>query len=168
MRSQNPKEKCTMIKNICQQFAYIALALSIFQVFGSMSVSAELLRGTVSVDGSSTVFPISEAVAEEFLAVQPRVRVTVGVSGTGGGFKKFLAGEIDINDASRPIKMKEVNKANDMGIGYIELPVAYDGLSVVINKENNWVDYLTVAELNKIWQPGSTVTNWSDIREGWP
>ena len=157
-----------MIKNICQQFAYIALALSIFQVFGSLSVSAEQLRGTVSLDGSSTVYPISEAVAEEFLAVQPRVRVTVGVSGTGGGFKKFLAGEIDINDASRPIKMKEVNKANDMGIGYIELPVAYDGLSVVINKENNWVDYLTVAELNKIWQPGSTVTNWSDIREGWP
>ena len=95
-----------MIKSICQQFAYVALALPILQVFGSMSVSAELLRGTVSVDGSSTVFPISEAVAEEFLAVQPRVRVTVGVSGTGGGFKKFLAGEIHINDASRPIKMK--------------------------------------------------------------
>jgi len=137
-------------------------------IFGSMSVSAEQLRGTVSLDGSSTVFPISEAVAEEFLAVQPRVRVTVGVSGTGGGFKKFLAGEIDINDASRPIKMKEVDKANEMGIGYIELPVAYDGLSVVVNKKNTWVDHLTVAELSKIWQPGSTVTNWSDVRVGWP
>ena len=137
-------------------------------IFGSMSVSAEQLRGTVSLDGSSTVFPISEAVAEEFLAVQPRVRVTVGVSGTGGGFKKFLAGEIDINDASRPIKMKEVDKANEMGIGYIELPVAYDGLSVVVNKKNTWVDHLTVAELSKIWQPGSTVTNWSDVRAGWP
>ena len=133
-----------------------------------MSVSAEQLRGTVSLDGSSTVFPISEAVAEEFLAVQPRVRVTVGVSGTGGGFKKFLAGEIDINDASRPIKMKEVDKANQMGFGYIELPVAYDGLSVVVNKKNTWVDHLTVAELSKIWQPGSTVTNWSDVRVGWP
>ena len=137
-------------------------------IFGSMSVSAEQLRGTVSLDGSSTVFPISEAVAEEFLAVQPRVRVTVGASGTGGGFKKFLAGEIDINDASRPIKMKEVDKANEMGIGYIELPVAYDGLSVVVNKKNTWVDHLTVAELSKIWQPGSTVTNWSDVRDGWP
>lgn len=92
----------------------------------------------------------------------------MGVSGTGGGFKKFLAGEIDINDASRPIKMKEVDKANEMGIGYIELPVAYDGLSVVVNKKNTWVDHLTVAELSKIWQPGSTVTNWSDVRAGWP
>ena len=92
----------------------------------------------------------------------------MGVSGTGGGFKKFLAGEIDINDASRPIKMKEVDKANEMDIGYIELPVAYDGLSVVVNKKNTWVDHLTVAELSKIWQPGSTVTNWSDVRAGWP
>lgn len=157
-----------MIKSNFQRFVSGGLIFLSVTIFGSMSVSAEQLRGTVSLDGSSTVFPISEAVAEEFLAVQPRVRVTVGVSGTGGGFKKFLAGEIDINDASRPIKMKEVDKANEMGIGYIELPVAYDGLSVVVNKKNTWVDHLTVAELSKIWQPGSTVTNWSDVRVGWP
>lgn len=157
-----------MIKSNLQRFVSGGLLFSSVTIFGSMSVSAEQLRGTVSLDGSSTVFPISEAVAEEFLAVQPRVRVTVGASGTGGGFKKFLAGEIDINDASRPIKMKEVDKANEMGIGYIELPVAYDGLSVVVNKKNTWVDHLTVAELSKIWQPGSTVTNWSDVRVGWP
>ncbi|HIG41992.1 MAG TPA: PstS family phosphate ABC transporter substrate-binding protein [Gammaproteobacteria bacterium] len=123
----------------------------------SGSAYAERLRGTVSLDGSSTVFPI-----------QPRVRVTVGVSGTGGGFKKFLAGETDINDASRPIKTREIKFAHDKDIGFIELPVAYDGLSLVVNKKNDWVDYLTVAELRKIWQPGSSVTNWSDIRTGWP
>ncbi len=128
------------------------------------------LKGTVKVDGSSTVFPITEAVAEEFGKVKEhrRVRVTVGVSGTGGGFKKFLAGETDINDASRPIKQKEIDKAIKNGVKYIELPVAYDGLSVVVNKSNTWVDFLTVAELHKIWKPGSTVKTWKDIRSSWP
>ncbi|MBL4865376.1 MAG: PstS family phosphate ABC transporter substrate-binding protein [Pseudomonadales bacterium] len=134
----------------------------------SAAIAGEKLRGTVSLDGSSTVFPISKAVAEEFLAVQPRVRVTVGVSGTGGGFKKFLAGETDINDASRPIKATELKVASEKGIEFLELPVAYDGLSVIVNKNNHWVDHLSVAELNKIWQPGSTVKNWNDIRPGWP
>jgi phosphate transport system substrate-binding protein len=131
---------------------------------------SKALRGTVKVDGSSTVFPITEAVAEEFgmLREHRRIRVTVGVSGTGGGFKKFLAGETDINDASRPIKQKEIDKANKNGVKYIELPVAYDGLSVVVNKKNTWVDYLTVAELHKIWKPGSTVKTWQDIRSNWP
>ncbi len=128
------------------------------------------LKGTVKVDGSSTVFPITEAVAEEFGKVREhrRVRVTVGVSGTGGGFKKFLAGETDINDASRPIKQKEIDKARKNDVKFVELPVAYDGLSVVVNKKNTWVDYLTVAELNKIWKPGSTVKTWKDIRSNWP
>ncbi|MFT7220059.1 MAG: phosphate transport system substrate-binding protein [Candidatus Azotimanducaceae bacterium] len=126
------------------------------------------LAGKVRLDGSSTVFPISEAVAEEFNAVAPRVRVTVGVSGTGGGFKKFLAGEIDINDASRVIKPSEQEKATANGVGYIEVPVAFDGLSVVVNRENDWVDYLTVAELNAIWRPGSAVTTWADVRSEWP
>jgi phosphate transport system substrate-binding protein len=134
----------------------------------STAYAEQKLKGTVSIDGSSTVFPISEAVAEEFLAVQPRVRVTVGVSGTGGGFKKFLAGEIDINDASRPVKAKETKVATEKNIKFIELPVAYDGLSVIVNKNNDWVDYLTVAELNKLWQPGSTVKTWRDIRSSWP
>ena len=126
------------------------------------------LEGKVRLDGSSTVFPISEAVAEEFNAVAPKVRVTVGVSGTGGGFKKFIAGETHINDASRSIKSSEMERAATAGVDYIELPVAFDGLSVVINPDNDWVDQLTVAELKKIWEPGSTVEKWSDVREGWP
>lgn len=126
------------------------------------------LRGVVSLDGSSTVFPISEAVAEEFLAVAPRVRVTVGVSGTGGGFKKFLAEEIDINDASRAISESEQATAAANGIDYLEIPVAFDGLSVVVNPQNDWVDYLTVEELQLIWQPGSSVDSWDDIRPEWP
>jgi phosphate transport system substrate-binding protein len=126
------------------------------------------LQGKVRLDGSSTVFPISEAVAEEFNAVAPRVRVTVGVSGTGGGFKKFVAGETDINDASREIKTSEMEKAAAAGIEFIEIPVAFDGLSVVVNQENDWVEYLTVAELNAIWKPDSEVTTWADVREGWP
>lgn len=126
------------------------------------------LRGTVSLDGSSTVYPISEAIAEEFLSVAPRVRVTVGVSGTGGGFKKFLSREIDINDASRTIKNSEVEEARANGIDYLEIPVAFDGLSIVVNPNNTWVDYLTVDELRMIWQPGSMVDSWDDIRPNWP
>jgi phosphate transport system substrate-binding protein len=129
---------------------------------------ADRLQGTVRVDGSSTVFPITEAVAEEFGAAQPQVRVTVGISGTGGGFKKFCAGETDINDASRPIKKQEIEKARENAIEYIELPVAFDGISMVVHPENEWVDYLTVAELNRIWQPGSTVKTWKDVRPSWP
>ena len=157
-----------MVINRFQQWLASSLVVSAVSIFTLAPASAERLRGTVSIDGSSTVFPISEAVAEEFLAVQPRVRVTVGVSGTGGGFKKFLAGEIDINDASRPIKMKEVKQASASGIGFIELPIAYDGLSVVVNTKNDWVDHLTITELNKIWQSGSSVKRWSDVRDGWP
>ena len=126
------------------------------------------LRGTVSLDGSSTVYPISEAIAEEFLSVAPRVRVTVGVSGTGGGFKKFLSRVIDINDASRTIKNSEVEEARANGIDYLEIPVAFDGLSVVVNPNNTWVDHLTVDELRMIWQPGSMVDSWDDIRPNWP
>jgi len=145
----------------------IGLAGALLSLLSSVALG-EVLRGTVSLDGSSTVFPISEAVAEEFLAVQPRVRVTVGVSGTGGGFKKFLAGETDINDASRPIKGKEISIASAQNIEFIEIPVAYDGLSVTVNPKNHWVDSLTVDELKRIWQPGSTVTTWRDVRSHWP
>lgn len=126
------------------------------------------LGGAVLMDGSSTVYPISEAVAEEFLAVSPSVRVTVGVSGTGGGFKQFIAGEIDIANASRHISAAESAAAEQAGFEYIELPVAFDGLSVVVNRSNDWVDYLTVEELKQIWQPGSTVDSWNDVRPEWP
>jgi phosphate transport system substrate-binding protein len=114
------------------------------------------------------VFPITEAVAEEFQKDNPGVRVLVAISGTGGGFKKFTVGETDISDASRPIKSTELAKAKDHGISFVEIPVAYDGIAVMVNPSNHFVDHLTVEELKKIWQPGSTVENWSDVREGWP
>lgn len=126
------------------------------------------LSGTIAIDGSSTVFPITEAVAEEFQKQHPNVRVTVGISGTGGGFKKFANKEIDIADASRPIKSSESETAAKNGVEYIEVPVAYDGLSVVVNPKNTWCDHLTVAELKKIWEPGSKITKWSQIRPGFP
>lgn len=144
-----------------------ALLLSLIGCGGS-GVETEELKGSVHVDGSSTVFPITEAVAEEFQLVNPGVRVTVGISGTGGGFKKFLVGETDINDASRPIKSSELEKAIAGSIDFIELPVAFDGISVVVNPKNDFVDHITVEELKKIWQPGSTVQKWSDIRPNWP
>ncbi len=126
------------------------------------------LTGAVAIDGSSTVFPISEAVAEEFQKGHRNVRVTVGLSGTGGGFKKMANKEIDIADASRPIKESEVAATDKAGVELIELPVAYDGLSVIVNPQNDWVDHLTIAELKKIWEPGSQVNNWSQVRPGFP
>lgn len=126
------------------------------------------LSGNVKVDGSSTVFPISEAVGEEYQKLHPRVRVTMGVSGTGGGFNKFCVGEVDINDASRPIKESEIELCSSNGIEWIEMEVAFDGLSVIVNPENTWVDSLTVAELKSIWEPESKVTTWKDVRSDWP
>jgi phosphate transport system substrate-binding protein len=126
------------------------------------------LSGSVVIDGSSTVFPITEAVAEEFQKSNPDVRVTVGVSGTGGGFKKFLVKETDINDASRPIKEKEIKIAQENEIKYEEVKVAYDGLSVLVNPQNDWVDYLTVEELKMIWNKDSKVKTWKDVRPEWP
>jgi phosphate transport system substrate-binding protein len=132
--------------------------------------AAPTSSGRVLIDGSSTVFPISEAVVEEFQHANPGAGVTVGVSGTGGGFKKFLAGEIDIVNASRPIKASELEFAQMSDISFLELPIAYDALSIVVNKKNTWVDHLTVAELRKIWSPESQgkVMKWSDVRPGWP
>ncbi len=128
------------------------------------------LSGSIVVDGSSTVFPISEAVAEEFGAENPNVRVSVGVSGTGGGFKKFCAGEIDITDASRPIKESEVEACAQNGIEFIELPVAFDGLTVVVHPENDWATCLTVDDLRTMWEPAAqgTVTRWNQVRPEWP
>ena len=128
----------------------------------------EKLAGTIKGDGSSTVFPITEAVAEEFGRVNPDVKITVGVSGTGGGFKKFINGDTVLQDASRPIKDKEVKAAQAKGVEFIELPIAYDALTVVVNPKNSWANDLTVAELKKIWEPGSKVKNWSQVRVGFP
>lgn len=128
------------------------------------------LSGTVKIDGSSTVFPISEAMAEEFQKANNGVQVTVASSGTGGGFKKFCAGETDISNASRPIKPEEVALCKKGGIEYIELPVAYDGLSVVVNPQNNFVDCLNIADLKKMWDKSAQgkVTQWSQVRPGFP
>jgi phosphate transport system substrate-binding protein len=128
------------------------------------------LEGEIKIDGSSTVYPITEAVAEEFRKEQPHVKVTVGVSGTGGGFKKFGRGEIDINDASRPIKSKEDSICQAGNIKFVQLKVAFDGLAIVVSKENTWAENLTVAELKKIWEPEAQgkITKWNQIRAEWP
>lgn len=129
-------------------------------------VAADLIKA----DGSSTVFPITEAMAEEFQKKSPNVRITVGISGTGGGFKKFCKGETDISDASRPIKPSEVDLCKENRIKYIELPVAFDGLAVMVNPQNNWVTNMTVKELKKLWEPEaqSKIKRWNQIRPEWP
>ncbi len=126
------------------------------------------LGGSIEVDGSSTVFPITEAVAEEFRKVHPGVQVNVAVSGTGGGFKRFTAGETDISDASRLIEDSEAEAAAGNGIEYIEMRVGTDGLSVVVNPDNDFVTCLTVEELHAIWAPGSEVNNWNQVRSDFP
>lgn len=147
--------------------AFVVLALA---SCSEKSGNETALEGKVKIDGSSTVFPITEAVAEEFRLIQKDIQVTVGESGTGGGFKKFSRQEIDICDASRTIKPDEIEACKAAGIDYLELEIAYDGLAVLVNPENNWVDYLTTEELKKIWEPEAqgTVTKWSQIRAGWP
>ena len=136
---------------------------------GILSMPATAAVDIVKVDGSSTVYPITEAVAEEF-QIATRIKVTVGVSGTGGGFKKFCRGETVVSNASRPIKAKEIKKCKEAGISFIEIPVAYDALSVVINKKNDWAKDMTTQELKKMWEPAAQgkITKWSQIREGWP
>ncbi len=126
---------------------------------------------TVKIDGSSTVYPVTEAVGEEFQkAKKGKVRVTIGISGTGGGFKKFCRGETDISNASRPVLKSEMELCRKNGIEYIELPVAYDGLAVMVNPKNTWVDKLRVEELKKIWEPSAQgkITRWNQIRPEWP
>ena len=124
----------------------------------------------IQVDGSSTVFPISEAVAEEFQKANPGTRVTVGISGTGGGFQKFCRGETDISDASRPIRPAEIETCAKAGIEYIELPIAYDGLAIVVNPKNTWATSVTVAELKTLWSPDAQgkVLRWNQVRPSWP
>src|SRR5687767_6032139 len=125
----------------------------------------------VKIDGSSTVFPVTEAVAEDFQkAKKQQVKVTVGISGTGGGFKKFCRGETDISNASRPILKAEMAGCAKAGIEYYELPVAFDALTVVVNPKNNFIRQLTVAELKKMWEPAAQgkVTRWNQVNPQWP
>ncbi|MEM9152327.1 MAG: PstS family phosphate ABC transporter substrate-binding protein [Cyanobacteria bacterium P01_F01_bin.3] len=130
----------------------------------------EGVSGTIQIDGSSTVFPISEAMAEEFQIANPETQVTVGVSGSGGGFKKFCAGETDISNASRPIKQEEADLCAENGIEFYEVPVAYDGLTVIVSQANEWAQCLTIDQLNSVWAPEAegTVTSWDQVDPSFP
>jgi phosphate transport system substrate-binding protein len=128
-------------------------------------------QSVIKMDGSSTVFPIAEAVAEEYqISKHGKVRVTVGIAGTGGGFKRFCRGETDISDASRPILKEEMDACRAAGIKYMELPIAFDALTVVVNPQNTWVKSLTIADLKKMWEPGAQgrVSKWNQVRSDWP
>ena len=131
-------------------------------------VPASLLSGEILIDGSSTVYPLTVAAAEDFRKNHPNVQIPVGLSGTGGGFKKFAAGETVISDASRPIKDSERELAAENGIEFIELTVAYDGLSVLVNPGNDWASCLTVDQLNQIWHPDSSISNWNQVDSSYP
>lgn len=161
----------TLFNNTCVYIIAVTLVSSVVGC-GSQanpgSADGSQLGGAVKIDGSSTVYPISAAVAEEFLKENPRVRATVGISGTGGGFKKFIAGEIDICDASRAIKAREKEACQNAGIDFVLLEVAYDGLAVVVHPANDWIDCLTVDQLKEIWRPQSAVKKWSDLNSAWP
>lgn len=139
-------------------------------VLGLVLISAESkdLTGKIIIDGSSTVFPISEAVGEEFQRQYPKTRIAVASSGTGGGFKKFCKGEVDITGASRPIEATEMKLCDESGVQFVELPVAYDGITVLVHPENNWLAGITVHELKKIWESNSSVKKWSDLRPTFP
>lgn len=146
--------------------------LSIFLVLGVVFFAATMkATPTVKIDGSSTVFPVTEAVAEEFQNEKKgAIRVTVGISGTGGGFKKFCRGEIDVQDASRPILKEEMEACRKNNIQYYELPIAYDAITIAVSPKNTWVQSITVAELKKIWEPTAqnVVMKWNQIRPEWP
>ena len=143
------------------------LALVVMAVL-PMSAAAEELEGTVKIDGSSTVYPVTQAMAEEFSYENPRVRVTVGVSGSGGGFAKFNVGETDLSNASREIKESEAEIAAENGIEFTQFIVGFDGITVAVNPENDWANDMTTEELKMIWEPNSSVETWSDVRDEWP
>jgi phosphate transport system substrate-binding protein len=152
---------------IGQKSWFVFLAFAVLLGFLPNTAKAQVIQ----IDGSSTVFPITEAAAEEFQKAQKgKIKVTVGVSGTGGGFKKFCRAETDISGASRPITSAEMQSCKEAGVEYIELPVAFDALTVVINPKNDWASTMTVADLKKIWEPAAQgkVTNWNQVQEKWP
>lgn len=146
----------------------VTLMLLALVCFSSQTHAQEDLQGNVVIDGSSTVAPISVEAADMFSEICPKVKVPVGISGTGGGFKRFTKGETDISDASRPIKQKELDQCRTNGVDFIELPVAYDGLTVIVSKDNDFVEQLTVDQLKKIFRDDQKAMKWSDVQEGWP
>lgn len=149
--------------------ATIALAAAVIaSIAAAPAQDPKSLKGAVRVDGSSTVYPIAEAVAEEFSKIAPGVNVTVGMSGTGGGFKRFGNGETDISNASRAIKKSEIDACKARKIEFIEIPVAFDGLTIVVNKENTWAKQLTVDQVKKIFSAAGTAKTWKDVDPSWP
>jgi phosphate transport system substrate-binding protein len=146
--------------------ALAALGAVVLTAAATAGVSA--LSGTVTSDGSSTVGPYTIAAAEGFQKKNKGARVTVGISGTGGGFERFCRNETDLQNASRPMRNTEAIRCRDAGVKWVAFTVANDGLSVVVNRQNTWANCLTVAELKKIWEPGSKVDNWSQVRDGFP
>jgi phosphate transport system substrate-binding protein len=156
------------------QFRHIAPLVLLAATLAACGPSAQDARGggpsLVTLDGSSTVFPISEAVAEEFQKANQNTRVTVGISGTGGGFQKFCRAEIDIADASRPISATEIEACKKAGVAYIELPVAFDGIAIAVNPKAAWADKITTAELKTLWGPEAQgkITRWNQVRKDWP
>jgi len=150
-----------------KQLKSIAVAAALAGVTAAPAALADIVK----IDGSSTVFPVTEAVAEEFQkSMKGKYKVTVGISGTGGGFKKFCRGETDISNASRPIVTKEMEECRKSGIAYVELPVAFDALTVMVNPKNAFIKHMTVAELKKIWEPAAQgkITRWSQVNPAWP
>ncbi len=151
-----------------KKFVFWIICFMAIAIYANPTIAQEKI---VRIDGSSTVYPVIEAVAEEFQkAKKGAIKVTVGISGTGGGFKKFCRGETDISNASRPILKKEIDECKKAGIEYIELPIAYDGLAVIVNPKNDWVKSLTVEDLKKMWEPEAAgkITKWNQIRPEWP
>ena len=146
--------------------ALAVLATAVLATSAAAGVAA--VSGTITADGSSTVGPYAIAAAEGFQKRNPQARVTVGISGTGGGFERFCRNETDLSNASRPMRNSEAILCRDAGVKWIAFTVANDGLSVVVNRQNTWVNCLTVAELKKIWEPGSQVDNWNDVRSSFP
>ncbi|MCS7204622.1 MAG: PstS family phosphate ABC transporter substrate-binding protein [Leptospiraceae bacterium] len=146
-------------------FLFFFLVLAFFVGFSSFCGKK---KHNILIDGSSTVYPITQAVAEEFMRLNKDYNVSVGISGTGGGFKKFCAGETDISNASREIKKEEIEKCRNNGIEFIELPVAFDALSVIVSHNNNFVDYITVEELRKIYNKDQPAKKWNEVRPNWP
>ncbi len=161
------------IKKIKQNPWMLAGTMAAFAATVAITVPAVQSQSptTIKIDGSSTVYPITEAVAEEFQkSKKGAIRVTVGISGTGGGFKRFCSGETEISNASRPIKESERKQCKAAGISYIELPVAFDAITVVVNKGNNWAGNMTLAELKKMWEPAAQgkIKTWNQVRSSWP
>lgn len=147
----------------------VQASLALGLLLGAMGVASA--NAVVKIDGSSTVYPITEAVAEDFqIARKGKIRVTVGISGTGGGFKKFCRAETDIVNASRPILKKEMDDCKAAGVQYVEMPVAYDALTVVVNPRNDWIKTITVADLRKIWEPAAQgrIMRWNQVNPAWP